>query len=173
MPPVQLDGLIAVAGQPDLEALDAKPCGQDAQHRGLIVHDEKAGRGTGRTILGRRLGPRPRQAQVEEPAQARDRKDLMDLRTQVANGQVPAPGEQLPVQADQGVERLAGDVFDVAEVEEQFRLAPLLGQGEQLGADAVERFFIQRGRAASEVNHRHRTGQICLPGRVFLLQIHP
>ena len=70
MSPVQLDGLLAVTGQPDLDALDAKSCGQDAQHRCLLVHDENAGRGTELTILGRWLSLLPCPSQVEESVQS-------------------------------------------------------------------------------------------------------
>src|SRR5262249_33605281 len=86
---------LAVTGQPDLDALDAKSCGQDAQHRRLVIHDKNADGGTELTLLDRWLGRLPCPAQVEEPVQFRDRKDLLDLRTQVANGHVPPPGEQL------------------------------------------------------------------------------
>src|SRR5262249_37761893 len=119
MPPVRFDGLMAVTGQPDLESFEAKSCCQDAQHRRLVIHDKYAGRRIAPTILGRSLDLLPCQSQVEELVQPRDRKDLMDPRTQVANGQVPPPGEQLLVQAEQCAERRAGAVFDVAEVEEQ------------------------------------------------------
>jgi hypothetical protein len=55
---------------------------------------------------------------VEDLVQSRDRKDLAELGTQVANGHVPTPGKFL-AQADQRAEQLAGDVLHVGEVEEQ------------------------------------------------------
>jgi hypothetical protein len=91
----------------------------------------------------------------------------MDLRTQVTDRHVPPSGEQLLVQRDECAERRAGEVFDGAEVEQHVRLARLIGQGEQLVVDAVERFFIQRHLAAGEVNHGHVTGRILLHGRTF------
>ena len=78
-----------MTGQPDLDALDAKSCGQDAQHRCLIIHDKNDGRGTELTILGRLLSRLPCPSQVEEPVQSRDREALLDLRTQVSNGRFP------------------------------------------------------------------------------------
>src|SRR5262249_19125904 len=123
-------------------------------------------------VLGRGLGLLSCPAQVEELVQSRDHKDLLDLRTQVAHDQVPAPGKQLLVQADQRAERRAGDVLHVAEVEEQVRLARFLRQGEELVVDAVERFFIQRYVAAGEVNGGRFTGRTFLQGRTLTLYCH-
>jgi hypothetical protein len=68
------------------------------------------------------------------------------------------------LQADQRAERQAGQVLDVAEIEEQVRLAWFIGQGEKLATDAGERFLIQRCFVAGEVNHSHVTARICVPG---------
>jgi hypothetical protein len=45
-------------------------------------------------------------------------------------------------------------------------------QVEQLVADAVENFVIQRHFAAGVVNHDHVAGRTFLPGRTFELQGH-
>jgi hypothetical protein len=77
------------------------------------------------------------------PAQASDFKNLLNLRTDVAQDEPAADGAGLPVHGDELAKKGAGQVLDVREVQEHLLAAQLVHQAEQLLADALSRWLAE------------------------------
>src|SRR5205085_2565273 len=91
---------------------------------------------------------------VEEFIEFGDLKYLVYLRIDVAQDQPAAYALQLLVEGDQLAQRRAGEVLDVAEVEQELAAAFLVDEAEELFADHLNVLLVE-DFLVDEVDHRH------------------
>src|ERR1051325_10815691 len=80
---------------------------------------------------------------VEQLVELGDLEDLVNLRVDAAQDQPAAGGIHLLVQGDELAQRGARQVFDVAEVQQQFAAPQLVHQAKQLFADQLNVLLVQ------------------------------
>src|SRR5262245_64500215 len=80
---------------------------------------------------------------LEELVELGDLEHLVDLRVDVTQDQFALGGLQLLVQGDELAERRAGEVFDVAEIQEDLAAAVLVDEAEELLADDLDVLLVQ------------------------------
>jgi hypothetical protein len=80
---------------------------------------------------------------VEKLVQLRDLKHLVNLRIDVAQNQLALGSVDLFVERDEFAEGSAGQVFDIAEIQNQFAAPELIDEAKQLFADNLDVLFIQ------------------------------
>src|SRR5262249_52982905 len=80
---------------------------------------------------------------VEQLVQLGNFKDLVDLRIDIAQDQPAADRVHLLVEGDEFPQGRAGEVLDIAKVQEQFTAAQLVHKTEKLFTDDLNILFVQ------------------------------
>ena len=91
---------------------------------------------------------------LEEPVEAGDREDLLDLRTDVRETKLTVPGLHLVVDRDQRAKGRGGQVLHVLEADQHPRTRARFHQTTKLASDQLDVRLIE-DVALDEVDSRH------------------